>query len=243
MALGSITLDDLDLSLGDTVEVTSFTRGDTFEMTVVGTTIVNDNFEASPGRGAAVTEGFIDQAAPEVGGDPAVLSLGPGADVAEVAATLREVTEAPVVEPLRQSAIRNVGRIRGLPLVVAAVIGLLALASLTHALLLSTRLNRRQLGMLKTLGFTRRQVATTVAVEATSFALLATAVGLPLGVIIGRWGWRLVAEGLGVPAVPIVPVLLLVGVVAVALAVANLAAAYPAWRAARLPTAVALRSE
>ena len=126
----------------------------------------------------------------------------------------------------------------------AAVVALLAVASLVHALVLGVGRNRRVLGVLKGLGFTRRQVGGTVAWHATSYAVVAMVVALPLGVIVGRWGWRLVAESLGVPDVPVLPVVVARRSWSSACVVlANLAAAYPAWRAARLSTAAALRSE
>ena len=59
-----------DRQIGDTVEVVSISTGEAYEMEIVGTTIVNDNFEASPGRGAAVAPAFIAEAAPEASPRP-----------------------------------------------------------------------------------------------------------------------------------------------------------------------------
>ena len=122
-------------------------------------------------------------------------------------------------------------------------VALLAIASLVHALVLSVGRNRRPLGVLKSLGFTRAQVGGTVACQANAFGLVALVTAVPLGVFLGRQVWALVAEQLGVPDVPQVPVASAAAVVLVGLLVVNLVASYPAWRAARLPTAVALRSE
>ena len=243
IALGAVTMRKLGLSIGDTVPVTTLTSGETYEMTIVGTAIINDTFEASPGRGAAVTPGFMTESSPEASADPIVFELEPGADRDAMIRRAAALTDTPVFAPLEQTAVLNVGRIRRLPLLMATVIAVLAAASMAHALVLSIGRNRRTLGVLKGLGFTRRQVGGTVAVHATSFALVALVVALPLGVIVGRWGWRLVTRSLGVPDVAVVP-LGAVGVMALTiLVVTNLAAAYPAWRAARLSTAAALRSE
>jgi putative ABC transport system permease protein len=125
----------------------------------------------------------------------------------------------------------------------AAVVTLLAVASMVHALVLAVGRHRRVLGVLKGLGFTRAQIGATVACHATAYALVAVVVAVPLGAAIGRWGWRLIAETLGVPPVPVVPLgVPALGAVAF-LVITNLAAAYPAWRAARLSTAAALRAE
>ena len=151
---------------------------------------------------------------------------------------LAEVHQGAIIEPRPQAAISNVGRIRNLPYLMTVFVVVLALASLVHALVLATNRNRRALGMLKGLGFVRREVAETVICHATVYAMGALVVAVPLGIIVGRWGWRTVAEQLGVPAVEVVPPLAVATVTIAALLLAIVAAAYPAWRAAaRLPTA------
>ncbi len=245
IAVGGVTLRALGLSIGDTVTVTSATGGDTFEMDIVGVAVINDTFEASPGRGAVVSPAFIAEAASEIAGDvdPVVLRLDEGQDPQAFAADLRAVFDGPVQGPIQQAGVRNVGRIRGLPFLMAAVIAVLAAASLLHALVLSVSRNRRALGVLKGIGFTRSQVGATIACHATALALVALVAAVPLGIVAGRWGWQLVADQIGVPAVAIVPVLPPVAIAIAALVLANVVAAYPAWRAARLPTGAALRSE
>ena len=244
VAFGALTLEDVGLSIGDHVTLASVASGGKVSVTIVGTAMINDTFEASPGRGAVVTPELMDVLAPEIiNGDPAIVSLAPGTDVESFMATVAAQVPTAVQEPVRPAALRNVERIRELPYVMAAIVALLALASLAHALVLSVNRNRRVLGILKGLGFTRRQIEGAVAWHATSYALTATIIGLPLGVMVGRWGWRLVADSLGVPDVPVVPIAVIVAVVMALLVLANLAAAYPGWRAARLSTAAALRSE
>ena len=136
--------------------------------------------------------------------------------------------------------LRRVGYLPGL---LAGLVALLAVGTVTHALVTSVRRRRRDLATLKTLGFTRGQVSAAVAWQATTFALLAAAIGIPLGVAGGRWAWRLVASQLGVASGPVVPPLPVLAIAAGALVVANLAAAGPGWTAARIRPAVVLRSE
>jgi putative ABC transport system permease protein len=145
--------------------------------------------------------------------------------------------------PVKQMAIRNIERIRYLPYLLVGLIGVLAAASLAHALVLSVRRHRRQLAVCKTLGFTRRQVAAAIGAHASTLALAATAIGIPLGIVAGRWGWRVVADQLGVALPPITPLALVAAVLVGALIFANAVAAIPAWRAARLAPAHALRVE
>lgn len=66
-------------------------------------------------------------------------------------------------------------------------------------------------------------------------------IGIPVGVIVGRWAWTALADNLGTVAEPIVPVLALV--LAVPLVIVNLVAFVPGRIAARLRPATVLRSE
>ena len=58
----------------------------------------------------------------------------------------------------------------------------------------SVRARRRDLAVLKTLGCSRRQVGATVAWQATTIVGLALVIGIPVGIIAGRWTWRGFAE-------------------------------------------------
>jgi hypothetical protein len=89
----------------------------------------------------------------------------------------------------------------------------------------------------------RGQVSATIAWQATSFAVIALGLGLPLGVAVGRWAWRLTAMQLGVDSGPVVPLLPIMTAAAGALLAVNLVAAVPGWAASRLRPAVMLRSE
>ena len=105
------------------------------------------------------------------------------------------------------------------------------------------RRRRRDLALLKTLGFTRRQVSGSVAWQATTFGVVALVVGIPTGIVVGRWAWTTLADDLGTVAEPIVPILALgLGVVLVLL-IANVVAFVPGRIAAGLRPAAVLRSE
>jgi len=118
-----------------------------------------------------------------------------------------------------------------------------AVAALLLTLLASVRRRRHDLAVLKTIGFTRRQLAATVAWQATMAAIVGSAVGIPLGIALGRWLWTAFARQIYAvpePAVPVGAVLLLP---LVALVLVNLVAAVPGRSAARTPAALALRAE
>ncbi|MGZ4212832.1 MAG: FtsX-like permease family protein, partial [Actinomycetota bacterium] len=98
------------------------------------------------------------------------------------------------------------------------------------------------LAILKTLGFVRAQVRAAVAWQSSVLVMISVVVGLPLGVIAGRWAWMTYTNHNGLRPVPIVSLLLLV-LIPVALMVANAVAAFPARAAARTEPALILRTE
>ena len=101
---------------------------------------------------------------------------------------------------------------------------------------------RRELALLKTLGFDRHQVRSTIAWQATTLGTIGVVVGVPLGIISGTLVWRVVADGLGVSTTTTIPTLAVV-VTIVAVALVNLIAYVPArGRGADRP-ALALRTE
>jgi len=180
-----------------------------------------------------------------------LLRYRPGTDASAAAATLTaSITRAScppgscaVVSDQRPNDIKDYASIRDTPLVLAAVLIVFAVGTLAHVLLTGVRRRRRDLALLKTLGFTRSQVLGVVAWEASAFAVVALLVGLPLGVIAGRWAWGYFADAAGVPTgatVPLTPMLL---AIPVTLVLANLIAAWPGWTAARLHPAAVLRAE
>ena len=84
------------------------------------------------------------------------------------------------------------------PVALAALLAFLALAAISHTLVTGTRRRRRELAILKTLGFKRRQVRWAVASQATTLAVAGLVLGIPIGLLVGTTIWRSVANGVGV---------------------------------------------
>ena len=113
----------------------------------------------------------------------------------------------------------------------------------SHALAVTVRRRRVELGVLSALGFTPRQRRLVIAAQATARACVALVLGIPLGSIAGRVVWSMIAGSMGVATGAAFPLgLLAVGTPAV-IRVVNLIGAIPARSAGRLPVAEALRSE
>jgi putative ABC transport system permease protein len=143
----------------------------------------------------------------------------------------------------RPTDLSNFGRIGDLPLVAAALLATAALGMLVHALTTSVYRRRRELAIMKTVGMVRRQVRAVVAWQATTTVALGAAIGVPLGLGIGRLGWAVFAQHLGVVEQTRVPLPWIAMIIVGALVVANVIAAVPGVLAGRRRPAVTLAEE
>ncbi|MCU1429326.1 MAG: ABC-type transport system, involved in lipoprotein release, permease component [Actinomycetia bacterium] len=137
----------------------------------------------------------------------------------------------------------DLGHLRSLPLALGVFFGLLATATVAHALVTTVRRRNHDLAVLRSLGFTRRNSRVAIAWQATLLAIAGVAVGLPLGIVTGRAIWRWLADNFPIVYVPPVALVALLLIVPVAIVIANALAAGPAHAATRISPAKALRTE
>jgi hypothetical protein len=145
--------------------------------------------------------------------------------------------------PVTPTNLVNFGEAVNFPLILGAVLVLFGAATLVHVLVVSVARRRRELGLLKALGFLRLQSAAAVCWQATTVALVGVVVGVPVGIAAGHEVWRAFATNLGVVPDPVLPVWALVAVAAGVLVVANVLAVGPALVSARQHPGPLLRSE
>jgi ABC-type lipoprotein release transport system permease subunit len=247
IALGAATMRTLGKRLGDSVTVAGREPGKPSQrLRVVGRMVLSAgplDTAITPGRGAVVDFEVVRRQYPGDVPQVFLVRLDPAADRARAIDMLQRRFPGSVVRPLPHPDIETVRRVGYLPALLAALVALLAVGTVTHALVSSVRRRRRDLAVLKTLGFLPRQVSATIAWQATAFAAAAVLAGLPLGVAVGRWAWRLVATQLGVVPKPVVPPLQAVAIVTGVLVAANVIAAGPGWVAGRVRPGLVLRSE
>jgi hypothetical protein len=127
----------------------------------------------------------------------------------------------------------NFGEAVNFPLIFGAILAVFGAATLLHLLVVSVSQRRREVGLLKVVGFVNGQVASTVAWQATTLAVAGIVIGVPIGVVVGGSIWRAFANNLGAVPVSVVPVWLIALLVAGVLVVANLIAVAPALVATR----------
>ncbi len=135
--------------------------------------------------------------------------------------------------PIAPTSLINFGEAVNFPLIFGAILALFGAATLFHLLVVSASQRRREVGLLKVLGFVNRQVVSTVAWQAMTLALVGIAIGVPLGIVVGRTLWHAFANNLGAVPVSVLPIWLVAVLVAGVLVGANLIAVAPAMVAKR----------
>jgi hypothetical protein len=172
-----------------------------------------------------------------------LVRAAPGPEGKAAIAALGRAYPSEVNLPRPPTNLVNFGESVNFPLILGVVVALLGIGTLLHLLLTSLNRRRRETGLLKSLGMLRRQIAYCVSWQTTTIALIAIALGVPLGIAAGRLVWSAFADNLGVGTQPVVTALEIVGVALGALIVANVLAAVPAFLAARARPASLLRAE
>lgn len=250
VALGVKTFEALGARIGDRVDVriTAF-DSPAAPKQIVGQVVLPSLGDASRfGVGAVLTLDGLSTLVPadfELPQSALILRLAPGVDEASMLSELRNqvgVSYA-VIGAQQPGDVENFGQVEDLPLILAGLLAALAAATLAHTLFSVVRRRRRDLAILKTIGFAVSQVRRAVTWQATTLVSAALVVAVPLGVAIGRWGWTLFADQLGAVPEPVTPPRELLLLVPAALVLANVVAAVPAWMAGRARPALALRTE
>jgi hypothetical protein len=236
VALGSALLHDLGKRVGDEVRLGSAGQ----VARIVGDVVPPPDASPGLGRGVLLTSDGLAAVQDQAPYHEGLVRLRPGADRAAFTARLADLELNDTAAP---TEVGNLAQLRRLPAVLAALLAAVAVASLANALTVAVRRRRRDLAVLRALGFTRRQAGATVGWMATVTAAIGLLVGVPLGIAAGSVVWRLVAGGLHVADDARVPALLAAVVAVTTVLLANLVAAVPAWRAARVRPAIALRAE
>jgi ABC-type lipoprotein release transport system permease subunit len=148
-----------------------------------------------------------------------------------------------LVAQLRPAEIVNYRTMGTTPAILGGGLALGAVAALALTLVASVRRRRREIALLKTLGFVRRQLAVAVAWQSSIAVSIGVVIGVPIGILLGRELWNLFAHEIDAVPMPSVPGLVIILIVVGALLLANAVAAIPGRMAAKTSTALVLREE
>ncbi len=248
IAVGAHTADAGGLHVGDTVDL----AGDTIDphpVTVTGVVVLPalgpfGADRAGPGLGILLPrESIRPDQLPRLGTFVGV-RLAPGTRADDTVDWLRQGMTTwernhgntrEFVAPVRPPEIIDAGSVRSIPELVGILFAAATLTELGIAVALSVRSRRRELGTLRALGFTRRQLHRSVGVQAVATMAAALAISIPFGVVLGRVAWRAFADRLGVLTDPSTSLL--------ALLTASLGALVIAWVVSLPGQAVATGSQ
>jgi hypothetical protein len=218
-----------------------------YTMRVSGIGFVPEGPHNGYADGGWVTPGGYDRLFSGFKFHEAEIVLRPGADITATAARLTKAVSpiAPVAfgPPFRPAEISEIEDVRILPIVLGGFLFLLALGAVGHALATAVRRRRHDMAVLRALGMTRWQSRGVVVTQATILAAVGVIFGVPLGLALARVLWHQVADNTPIAYHPPLAVWALLLIVPLALLLANLLAAWPGHRAARIQVGQTLRTE
>jgi putative ABC transport system permease protein len=183
----------------------------------------------------------------ELGDNQVYVKLKPGVSVAEARPSFRAVVDQyPGTKLSDQAGLKKqfesqVNQLLSVIFALLALALIIALIGIMNTLLLSIVERTREIGLLRAVGMTRKQIKSTVRWEAVIVAVFGALLGLVIGLFLG---WSIVRalhdDGITQFAIPggqIVLFIVLAGIAGV------VAAAYPARRASRLDVLEAISTE
>ncbi len=250
VVLGPATLSSLHKHLGDTVTIGSI--HDARPLRIVGIAIfptigIGHGAHTSLGVGAMVDHTLVPGSQLNIlharysGPNALFVRLRHANDAAAEIRLLGRVTSRVGSQPgslsitsaLRPAEIVNTSELRRAPALGVALLAIVTTISIGLGLGTSVRQRSREFATLKSIGFTRRQITSTIAWQSTITTALGLTIGIPAGLLCGRILWRLFSQQLDVVPALNVPIAAIAVVAVAALATANLLAAISARTAQR----------
>ncbi len=229
-----------DLAVGDDVTFTFASGSETFE--VVGTYEPAGFF-----TGYSITNQALENAGVKIGDTFVYVKASDGADLTALQAQIDDIlTSYPGVVVQSQAELKeqvqsNVQALLGVMIALLGLAIVIAILGIVNTLFLSVLERTREIGMLRAVGTSRWQIRWMVVLESIVIAVFGAVLGTALGVAFATALQKTLADqGIDVLKIPWPS---LAGYLAIAMVVGALAAAWPAYRAARLDVLRAITTE
>jgi len=129
---------------------------------------------------------------------------------------------------------------------IASIALLVGVISIINIMLVNVSERTREIGVLKAIGFTNREILGSILTEAGLLGFIASIIGVLVSAVLMEIGIILFAKQIGMEDINVIqmlPLWLITGVIGGATILSILAGLYPAWRASRLNVVEALRYE
>lgn len=250
LAMGHDTLARSGKHVGDVISIDE-PGDDTREHTIVGVAVfpalgLIDTERANLGTGvfSVMPSGPVQ----EFGPSTALIRAAPGTSREELIDHLEktflgDASDIKLFDRARPADLASFERLGSGPMVAVGLFVLATVATLAHGVISAVRRRRRDHGLLRALGMAPGQIRAVVIWQAITTIGIALVIGVPLGVVAGRAGWRAVADGIGTQVELIIPALFLLALALALLVGSVLVALLPARAAARMGPGEALRAE
>jgi ABC-type lipoprotein release transport system permease subunit len=208
VVIGPATARDLHVKVGDTVAVgTSHVQAK-----IVGEALFPSDVHSEFDEGIWLAPRQFDALIPPIGpngsdSDGRVVAVRFAAGVSTNLGLQRlQKSLGPLTSDIEPSDVpdelENLRNLQTLPDVLAIFLGLIAITALGSVLLSCAYRRSHEFAVLRALGMTRSNIRTVLNSQGTAIGLFGLVVGIPLGIGVGRLGWRAIAERVPLSEVP-----------------------------------------
>jgi ABC-type lipoprotein release transport system permease subunit len=238
IAFGQVTARHVGVDVGDDVTLTGNVGEHTFR--VVGLAVlIGFGSNEGVGEGALLTLDGFEQISDASVNSATVDFRSP---VEEAAGSYGD-RGASLTDQFVPASVASLVRVRVIPFVLAGLLAVLAVLTISHTLLTTLRARRRDLAVFRALGAAPRFVSSVVHWQATLVTLVPALMGVPLGLVVGRVLFVALADEIGAVDTAAMPWRSIATVLVVVVVFANLVAIWPARIARRWAPATALNAE
>jgi FtsX-like permease family len=232
-AIGPATAKDLHVGVGDTVSVAAAHA----RVRIVGEALFPGDVHAEFDEGLWLAPIQFDAVVPPIGPQGSItdarvvaVRFVPGTSLSKGIGDLHSELgrlASDISPPLLPVELTNLQNVRTLPEVLAAFLGLVAVAALGSVLLSCARRRSHEFAVLRALGMSRGNIRTILNSQGTAIGLFGLAIGIPLGLAVGRLGWRAIAERVPLSELPPLALAAALILIPVTLVAANVLALWP----------------
>lgn len=230
----SKTLEDMGYKIGSKITIKDQ------EMTVTGTFT-----EGSMGMGVVIME--ASRALPMNDNKPTSLTANTRGDPDVVKTQVEDTVNGTTASTKSDLSKQIDDMMNGLTMFIggiASIALLVGVISIVNIMLVNVTERTREIGVLKAIGFTNREVLGSILLESALIGFIGGVVGLILAAILLQIAIILFGSQIGdIKLISMLPLWLIGGVLGGATLLSVLAGLYPAWRASRLNVVEALRNE
>jgi putative ABC transport system permease protein len=249
IVLGAALADELGTHIGSTVSFSiagidfdAERPADPLELEVVGIGLTPILGESELAETAIVDKDVITAAGGQPTPNMVMARFHANATPDTVVQEIRQDYPSEMMTDVIPARIVNLHRVRGLPLVGAALAAVLGAVLLLYTLAVGARVRTRELGVLRALGWSSKRLRRVLVWQGVLLAFVTLLIGIPLGLVAGVFAWRAIAEALGVADDLHLPAALLV-LVPGAVVIGVVASLLPARRLRRQSVAALVRAE